>query len=208
LSVLLHRLLEFGSIYELLQRYIGSGGVRRYFADHYVRASAETVVVDFGCGPGTMLAYLGNAGGYLGVDDNSRYIEFCLRRYGTTREFQLADIAPAVPALTARFDIAMAVGVLHHLPDEAAVRLFRNALAALRPGGRLVTLDGAYRKGQPFLARLLNRMDRGDFVRTDAAYEALARSVFPEVRRFDFCGRLIVPVTHCVMECIKPAGTS
>ena len=204
----LHRILEFSSIYNQLQRHVGSGNVRRFFAENYIRADSSSAILDLGCGPGTMLDFLPELGSYLGLDSNPRYIETCVRRYGPPRAFQVADIAPAVPLFSARFDIAMAVGVLHHVPDDAAVRLLRNAFAALKPGGRLVTIDKVYRAGQPVLARLLNRLDRGHFIRTDAAYEAIARSVFPAVRRFDFCGRLIVPVTHCVMECVKPTTVS
>jgi len=206
--MLLHRALELGWIYELLQRHIGSADVRRYFAKHYVQANADTDILDLGCGPGTMLGFLPKPKSYLGLDSNPRYIQAGAGRHGPLYEFRVADISAALPAGSQRFDIAIAMGVLHHLPDEVAIGFLRNAFAALRPQGRLITLDGAYRYGQPFLARLLNRLDRGDFVRTDAAYEALARSVFSEVRVFDYCGRLIVPVSHCVMVCVKPPVAS
>lgn len=168
-------------------------------------------VLDVGCGPGTMLAYLPQPRSYLGLDSNPRYIEACVQRYKSPYQFEVADIAPAAPILAARFDVsrfdvAIASGVLHHLSDDASVRMLRNVLAALRPGGRLVTLDGAYRSGQPYLARLLNQLDRGQFVRTDEKYAALARSVFSDVKIFDYCGKLVVPISHCVMVCVKPAA--
>jgi SAM-dependent methyltransferase len=203
----LHRLLEFGWIYDQFQRHVGSDGVRRYFADHYARITPAVDVLDIGCGPGTMLPYLPQPRSYLGLDSNPRYIETCRQRYQRPYQFEVADIAPETPVHESQFDVAIAVGVLHHLPDDASARMLRNAYSALRPGGRLITMDGVYRDGQPLLAVLLNRLDRGEYVRTDEAYAQMARSAFPEVKVFDYCGKLIVPVSHCVMVCTKPGGT-
>lgn len=202
----LHRILEFSWVYDQVQRKIGSHDVRRYFADHYARITPALDILDVGCGPGTMLSYLPKPRTYLGIDSNPRYIEDCEKRYKPPYHFQVADIAPVAPEIPERFDVAIAVGVLHHLPDEASLRMLRNAHAALRPGGRLITMDGVYRKGQPLLAVLLNRLDRGEYIRTDDAYAQMARAVFPQVEMFDYCGKLILPVSHCVMVCSKPPG--
>ncbi|CCH06365.1 Uncharacterised protein [Achromobacter xylosoxidans] len=81
--------------------------------------------------------------------------------------------------------------------------LFDIAYRSLKPGGRLVTIDGCYVPGQARLARYLLSKDRGEFVRSQPQYEALARSAFSNIAvhvRHDF---LRVPYTHIIMECTR-----
>ena len=101
----------------------------------------------------------------------------------------------------AGFDLVLATGVLHHLTDAEAVDLFRVAHAALKPGGRLVTLDGCFSPGQSFVARQMLKNDRGQYVRDEAGYLALARQVFVEVTPTVTTDLLRIPYTHLVMEC-------
>ena len=51
--------------------------------------------------------------------------------------------------------IVLAIGVVHHLDDAEAVKLFQLAHAALKSGGRLVTMDGCYVPKQSRVARHL-----------------------------------------------------
>jgi SAM-dependent methyltransferase len=99
------------------------------------------------------------------------------------------------------FDLVMANGVLHHLDDAQAKAMLRIAGTALRPNGRLVTLDGCFVPGQSWVARTLLRMDRGKYVRTQPAYEALARSCFAQVEASVRHDLLNLPYTLLIMTC-------
>jgi SAM-dependent methyltransferase len=101
------------------------------------------------------------------------------------------------------FDIVLATGVLHHLDDEEARELFRTAREALRPGGRLVTLDGCYVDGQSRMARYLLSRDRGKFVRAPEAYVRLARSQFEDVQASVRDDLLRIPYTHVALVCVN-----
>ncbi|OQW90969.1 MAG: hypothetical protein BWK78_05800, partial [Thiotrichaceae bacterium IS1] len=82
-----------------------------------------------------------------------------------------------------------------------ALQLFRLAQSALKPEGRLITLDGVYTNDQSRLARWIISKDRGQFVRTEEGYSLLARQVFSNnqiVIRHDL---LWIPYTHIIMEC-------
>ena len=94
--------------------------------------------------------------------------------------------------------------MLHHLDDESAGHLLGIARLALRPGGRLVTLDGAYAPGQSSIARMLLARDRGRFVRPANDYLVLAKRSFGSVSidvRHDL---LRIPYTLAIMECSDP----
>ena len=107
----------------------------------------------------------------------------------------------AVDQEAASFDLVLATGVLHHLDDSQAVRLFDLARRALKPGARLFTYDGCFVAGQPKLARFVVSQDRGKYVRESAEYAKLAAQVFPHVRSFVRHDLLRIPYTHVILQC-------
>ena len=98
------------------------------------------------------------------------------------------------------------MGVLHHLDDHEASELFSIALSALKPGGRLITLDGVYAPRQSPIARFLLSKDRGEYVREQSAYETLAHKSFSTVKS-SIIHNLTAPIpyTHLIMECTAAA---
>ena len=52
-----------------------------------------------------------------------------------------------------KFDVVLAIGIVHHLDDAEAQQLFQIAYGALKQGGKLVTSDGVYFDGQSSIAR-------------------------------------------------------
>ena len=71
------------------------------------------------------------------------------------------------------FDIVLALGVLHHLDDNEALTLFQIAHDAMKPGGRLVTIDGVWTDDQSHIVKYLLSRDRGRFVRSEAGYQGI-----------------------------------
>jgi SAM-dependent methyltransferase len=101
-------------------------------------------VLEVGCGPGGLLAYLGRRGfsHALGVDISAEQIELATRR-GVTAEQH--DALAYLAERTERFDAIIAVDVLEHFTRDELQRLVERAHMALRPGGRLLvqTANGA-----------------------------------------------------------------
>ena len=96
-----------------------------------------------------------------------------------------------------------AIGVLHHLDDADAVRLFELASAALKPGGRLITYDGCFVKDQSSLAKWFISRDRGQYVRDADGYVSLASQVFTHVRVSIRHDMMRIPYTRIILECQK-----
>jgi len=103
-----------------------------------------------------------------------------------------------------QFDVVIAIGVLHHLDDGEARTLFSGAAKVMKPGGRLVTLDGTFEACQSPVARLLLKMDRGNFVRKTEDYILLAREHFLEVEPVVVHDLLSIPYTHLIMTATSP----
>lgn len=187
------------ALYRLGQRGIGSANVRRVLVEEYLQPRPSDRVLDIGCGTGDLSPLLVGCD-YIGYDLSERYVAAARSRYGDFGEFRTGSIGD-VDLGDRRFDRAVAKGVLHHLDDEEARELFRSAHRVLMPGGRLATIDPAYVQGQGTLARSVIDRDRGQNVRSPEEYEALARSVFPNVSVAVRHDLLNVPYTHAILTC-------
>jgi SAM-dependent methyltransferase len=198
-------LLGHAALYKRFQTLIGGRRARRRFIEHIVRPRPGQRVLDIGCGPGDILDFLPDVD-YYGVDIDPLYIAAAARRYGHRGTFICSGVdSLTLPALGA-FDLVLAVGLVHHLDDAQARRLFRLSAQALNPAGRLVTMDGCFVPGQQALARLLLKADRGGYVRAQAAYEALAGEVFTAVKSTIAERFFHVPYTLLMMECRNASG--
>ncbi len=204
----LKRLLTFPQVYSLFGRVIGRPDTPHRLVRDHVQPTNRSRILDLGCGPGSLVPYLpAEVEEYCGVDINAAYIATARQRFSHRADMRfVCGNATTTEIPREHFDLAIGVGLLHHLDDAEAERLFDLAHASLRPGGRFVTWDCAFLEGQPRLARWLIAMDRGRAVRTAEGYERLACSRFASVESRFVHDTLRVPYTICAMTCTK--GTS
>ena len=134
--------------------------------------SGSSEVVDLGCGTGSLSVLLAEAGHHVrGVDLAARMVSAATakaRAAGVAAEFVQGDAAEP-PCAAASADVALARHVLWALPDptsalEAWARL-------LRPGGRLVLVEGRWSTGSGLTSAECAELVRG--VREDAAITQL-----------------------------------
>ena len=196
------RLLAVPAVYRLHGKLVGLGKDRSIYAREHVRARAGDRVLDIGCGPAEILGWMPPVD-YVGFDLSPEYVAAAKRRWGDRGRFYCERVSEASLDHHRDFDVVVATGVLHHLDDAEAEKLFRLAEAALVPGGRLVTLDGAWVDGQSRIAKMLLARDRGEHVRSRDAYVELASRVFRKVEPTVREDLLAVPYTLLVMECEK-----
>lgn len=187
-------------IYDSLQLIMGASAVRAELVEKYIRPAADARILDIGCGTAEILNHLPAGVDYTGFDISPAYIEAATRRYADRGRFFCGLLTAEQLDSLPRFDIVVAIGVLHHLNDDEAMQVFALARTALRPGGRIVTIDPCLAEGQNPLARLLISQDRGQNVRTSDGYRRLGEPYFASVT-----GRLRhrawIPYTHWIMEC-------
>jgi SAM-dependent methyltransferase len=182
-------ILSHPFIFELFQSLVGARGCHREFLAKYVQPKTGEHLLDIGCGVGSTLGHLPPEVRYTGVDVSAAYIKAARARFGERGTFVCSDVGD-LSLENARFDHAIAIGVLHHLDDALAHSLLRLARSALRPGRRLVTIDPCYSPEQSKVARFVISRDRGRFVRDAAGYRHL----------FDSYGTAEVTLVHDLLR--------
>ena len=135
------------AFYEALVRFGSLGQFSRFYravADA-IEVSPGALIVDVGCGPGTLTPYLlpkvGPTGSVLGTDVADRMIDrarslAARQGWGNVR-FERSDVRDFSPHAEA--DVVVFCLSLTTMPDPGRC-LFR-ALSWLKPGGQLVILD-------------------------------------------------------------------
>lgn len=195
-------MLSHPSIYNSLQSIMGAQRARQEFVREFVRPANGLRVLDIGCGTAELLGYLPDDVTYVGYDPSESYIAHARLRFGDRGEFHCGffDLNEARHHLP--FDVVIASGVLHHMDNIQAKEMMTLASNSLRHGGRLVTIDPVLCSGQNVVARFLIRMDRGQNVRDENGYKALAKTSFTEING-TVRHRSWIPYTHFIMECWK-----
>jgi SAM-dependent methyltransferase len=197
----LSKLLSLPIGYYLFRRIVGGDFAWKTYLAEYVKPLAGEKVLDIGCGPADVLNYL-PAVNYTGLDLSPEYISSAQKRFGSKGRFFCGDVGlMAIEGEQSTFDLVLATGVIHHLSDTEAHKLFALARRALRPAGRLITYDGCYVPQQSHIAHWMLTKDRGKFVRNREEYLQLASTHFTKIETNIRHDLLRIPYTHLIMRC-------
>jgi SAM-dependent methyltransferase len=176
--------------------------------DRYTRLGKDHLsVLDVGCGTGLMLDALRRHARPVGVDFSDLAMKYCAQR-GIER--LVCARVEALPFGDGSFDLLLALDLLEHLDDDAA--LMREMWRLLRPGGYLLISVPAYeflwsnhdealhhrrRYSRATLRQLIRAMDF-EVVRFTSAITVL----FPPIVLFRLLQRLLkpqgAPQTHLI----------
>lgn len=193
--------LSAAALYSLFQNLLGARRAQRMLIAEYIRPNRGDQILDVGCGPADILNFLPPDVRYVGVDRSRTYIEAARRRHGARASFYVGDAQNINISQDNSFQRVLALGLLHHLDDDAAVILLETCRRCLAPGGFLLTMDPIFTYPQNPIARFLIKSDRGLHVRNRDAYFDLAHAIFPNVQLHIRTNILRVPYSHAVMIC-------
>jgi len=194
-------ILSSPRVYELWATLIGGEQQRRTLTRDHFKTQPGERVLDIGCGPAELLPHLG-AVEYTGIDISPSYIAAAKSRF--SGDFRVGD-ATRIDEDLRDFDVVLSFGVLHHIDDAGVERMFAGAARALKPSGRMVTVDPVFEPGQHRIARAVISRDRGQHVRSKERYAELARTAFGDVEWTVRHDLLRFPYSHCILECRTPS---
>jgi len=165
----IYRLLAHPRAYGLKTRLLSLGrpSVRDYLRAHHA-PRVDGPVLDVACGTATRLADLGPRA--VGVDISPPYLAFG-QRHAPGRLAQMDAARLAFPDGT--FVLVTAVGLCHHLPDDAVRAAAAELRRVTRRGGEAVIVDGVLPGWRRPLGQALFACDRGGHTRTLGALAAL-----------------------------------
>jgi cyclopropane fatty-acyl-phospholipid synthase-like methyltransferase len=193
--------LAVPAAYNLWWNAVGGPALATVVVRDYLKPAVGGRVMEIGCGPGMIVDYLPQVQ-YLGFDLSPEYIEMARKRFPQA-QFVCERVSQFSLAEQQSFDAVVAFGVVHHLDDREARQLFQVAHDALKPGGKLVTVDGVWTDDQSRAARWLLARDRGEYIRSQAEYVKIASQVFSNVRASVRHDLIRIPYSHLILECIR-----
>jgi 2-polyprenyl-3-methyl-5-hydroxy-6-metoxy-1,4-benzoquinol methylase len=200
----LYRLLNFPFIYNSWQLFVGGERARATIAKKYISAKAGQRVLDIGCGTGTLFELMGKEIDYVGYDISQEYIDFAKNKYKDTpnARFYFKRVNE-IEMSEKDFDVVIAIGILHHLNDDEALKLIELAFLHLKEGGRFVLAEPAWIPKQNLFAKFMLKMDRGKAIRDVEGYKKLLQPYFKSSES-TIDGKLFnVPYTMCMIEAIR-----
>jgi cyclopropane fatty-acyl-phospholipid synthase-like methyltransferase len=193
--------LAIPKLYQSFQNLISGPNARRRVVFEFLKVKSGNNVLDVGCGPGNMLPLLPEVT-YCGIDISSKYIAAAQAQHGRKARFLVRAVTDKTSFEDlGKFDLVMAIALIHHLTDAEVSSVFQAAKAVLNSGGRVVTFDNVFVPEQSRIARWIIKLDRGNHVRTKDEYVALANRHFQNVDVTILHDLLRIPYTHIIMEC-------
>lgn len=168
---ILGRLLEHPAVFELQQRLFNNySAVAAEFAD--VLEPQPLRVLDIGCSTGACARGVIDMArhDYVGVDIDPGYIATA-QRQAPLGKFIAAD-ARRLDFASESFDLAMFVGVMHHMDDQLIRDCLTEVRRVLKRDGRLIVAEPVFTPGRR-LSTLFLSMDRGRFIRDEPGYRNL-----------------------------------
>lgn len=143
---------------------------------------APARILDLGCGNGGVAAHLaasGHQGSYVGLDFSEGLLQAARQRLAThpgyPAEFVPADLGGAWAAgLEGRFDMVLAMAVLHHIPGrELQLAFLRQVRSVMKAGGHFIHSNWQFMRSPKLAARVQSwaaaglhesQLDPGDYL--------------------------------------------
>jgi len=172
MNAIVERLLELPFVYRWWMAPFAEQKIRPLRAHGGITGVRR--VLDVGCGPGTNAGHFAHVD-YLGIDINPRYIESARKRY--PGKFVVADVTKYEVSAAERFDCILVNSVLHHIPTSDVRRLLAHLSTLLSADGAIHIIELVL---PPRLspARVLAKLDRGDYPRPFAEWQSLFSADF------------------------------
>jgi SAM-dependent methyltransferase len=161
------RLIGSARLYDGIQRLLGRRAAFLRLQSVLGDTSGQ-LLLDVGGGTGSLVPFLAPGTRYLGIDNDPGKIRRLLARWPGTHA--VVGNATRLPLRDKSIDVAVCVALAHHLGDDGLVQLVKELARVTRE--RVVVFD-AVREERSWRGRLLWRIDRGAFPRSESELQSI-----------------------------------
>lgn len=190
--------------YNFFQNLLGADEGRALLVKRDLKIQAGYKMLDIGCGTAEILHYIPDDVDYTGYDISQEYIAAAKEKFdGRKVTFYNQQFGANEMDFSEKYDLVYCSGLLHHIEDYEAEKLFSDVNKVLKEGGRFVSADPCFVESQGFFSKFLVSRDRGQNIRFIDELKSLAGNSFSKVvvtHRKDF---LRIPYDHVVLEGYK-----
>ena len=201
------KIIDLSYIYDLIQFIAGSPRGSKKFLEPVIEFSKHIKnvrILDIGCGTGQIVKYLPKNVSYIGWDFNSNYINKAQNLFGKKNiNFVCLDINDSSPKSKDKYDFVFLGGVLHHLDDISAKKLFQTVIDNLDTNGTLLTVDPTFITNQNRIAKFIISQDRGKSVRTSLEMKNIQKEYFSTIDHNLINNLGNIPYDHLFTFCKK-----
>lgn len=185
---------RFPNLWLFMQRIIGGNASKQTLATEYYQGQKR--VLEIGCSVGNISeAFLRFPEiNFTGIDIDEKALAVAQRRFKTAENFRfslcsLQDLSKAGES----FDYVLFAGMLHHVDDETAELLLRNALICTSASGTIVIYEPeAVRAKDGWFFRFFYALfEQGTYLRSRDALEALVTRAGIKIHRIE--DRMVSP---------------
>jgi len=167
------KVMDVPIVYQTFQNFVYTAKSQETI-DNLLSSAKNDSVLDFGCGTGVYCEKFIDSS-YIGIDPLDSCIARAKSKYGETqsRKFLVGDETILSNFDDHKFDLILAMGVLHHMEDRKASLFLSEATRLLKSNGVLVCLEPLYFEGQSRISRFMVSQDRGKYARNELEYKGL-----------------------------------
>ena len=171
-------------LFSFLRKVIELGFIKeKTIITQSLKTGKDQKILDIGCGTGEFSG-LFNKENYTGIDINKEYINFAKTK--NKKNFLVMD-ATDLKFADNTFDAILIMAVLHHLELTGMERVLSEAKRVLKPNGKILILEDAKLEGQDgMLTKLVQKFDKGAFIREPGEYQRIALRYFQFLRDWSF----------------------
>jgi 2-polyprenyl-3-methyl-5-hydroxy-6-metoxy-1,4-benzoquinol methylase len=127
-------------------------------ATQSLAGTQEPVILDIGCGSGTLLQFVPpEYKSYTGVDINKAAIEYCTKHYPSPQNsFRLLEFDAIGQLYPEQFTHIFFLESIEHITKEQGLRLLKNVIPLLAPNGIMVLTTPNRKSAWPFIEKALD----------------------------------------------------
>ncbi len=164
----LYKLLNFPFFYLLVQFLLYKKNSKSKIFEEYFGLGVNDSVLEIGCGPGINRKLLSTEQ-YIGIDINCNHIKKASKKY-PNENFLCTDAVSFTEDIYKESKNILICHLLHHLNDENCKKLIKNIYKNIDKQQSVFLIDIIFKENQHPIAKLLGKLDKGNYVRTDVDY--------------------------------------